>query len=90
MAALGLALLATSACENLTGPGNNTTPDGRSTTSGGSTLGSRGSYGPATGAPGTGPGAGSGVDDAERGATTSPSSGDMTRPGSIPGEGMLN
>ena len=78
IAALGLALVAATGCQNLFGPGSNTTPDGRSTTSGGSALGSDGGYGPATGAPRTGS------------PDTDAATGDMIQPGPIPGEDMLN
>ena len=76
IAVLCLALLGTTACENLMGWGDNKTPDGRSTTSGGSSVGTRGSNGPATGAPRT--------SNSDRS-----SSGDLTRQGSIPGEDKL-
>jgi hypothetical protein len=77
IAVLGLALLGTAACENLSGWGSNETPSGRSSTSGGATLGTPGSHGPATGAPRT--------SNSNRSST-----GDLTRQGKIPGEDMLN
>lgn len=88
IAALGLALFAATACENLSEQGSNTQPDGRSSTSGGAALGSRGSNGPATGIPRTG--------NADVGAPRTGSSdtdaatGDMIQPGPLPGEDMLN
>ena len=75
--ALSFALLGTAACENLSGWGNDTTPEGRSTTSGGAALGTPGSNGPATGAPRT-----------SNSNRSSPS--DLTSPGKIPGEDMLD
>jgi hypothetical protein len=86
IALLGLALFGTSACANLMNSGSNETPEGRSTTSGGSALGTPGSNGPATGAPRTVNGGGSGGGNA--GSTTSP--GDLMRQGSIPGEDKLD
>ena len=78
--ALGLALLGTTACENLSNWGTDKTDEGQSTTSGGAALGSPGSNGPATGAPRT----------SNSGANSGRSSpGDLTRQGSIPGEDKL-
>lgn len=88
IAALGLALFTATACQNLAEQGSNTQPDGRSTTSGGAALGPQGGSGPATGIPRTGntdagaPRTGSSDTDA--------ATGDMIRPGPIPGENMLN
>jgi hypothetical protein len=80
IAVLCLALLGTTACENLLGWGSDKTPEGRSTTSGGSALGTPGSQGPATGAPRT-----------TRNRDTDRSSpGDLTRQGTIPGEDLLD
>lgn len=78
IAVLSLALLGTTACENLSGWGSDgTQQDGRSTASGGAALGTPGSRGPATGAPRT--------SNSDR---SSP--GDLTKQGNIPGEDMLN
>ena len=85
--ALGLALLGTTACENLSGWGNGTTPEGRSTTTGGAALGTRGGNGPATGAPRT---TNSGPTSSDRSSSNRSSPGDLTRQGTIPGEDMLD
>jgi hypothetical protein len=79
--ALGLALLGTTACENLSGWGSNSTDQGRSTTSGGAALGNPGSKGPATGAPRT-------TNSTTKSDRSSP--GDLTRQGTIPGEDKLD
>ena len=85
--ALGLALLGTTACENLSGWGNGTTPEGRSTTTGGAALGTRGGNGPATGAPRT---TDSGTTNSGTTNSNRSSPGDLTRQGTIPGEDMLD
>jgi hypothetical protein len=77
IAVLSLAILGTTACENLSGWGSNETQDSRSTASGGAALGTPGSRGPATGAPRTG-------------NSVKSSPGDLTKQGNIPGEDMLN
>jgi hypothetical protein len=81
--ALGLALIGTTACENLSGWGNGTTTEGRSTTSGGAALGTPGGNGPATGAPRTR------NSDSDINSNRS-SPGNLTRQGTIPGEEMLD
>jgi hypothetical protein len=77
IAALGLALLGTTACENLMSSESGMTQDSRSTTPGGAAPGNRGSDGPATEAPRTS-------------SSDKSSPGDLTRQGKIPGEDMLN
>jgi hypothetical protein len=74
---LGLALVATTGCENLMSSGSDKALEDQSGTSGGAASGSPGRHGPATGSPRTS-------------SSDKSSPGDLTRQGKIPGEDMLN